>query len=81
MIFQTMPFLNAEPKDPFYKYVALDQAANFWKAHANNQVPVDQVSPQCKSLIFALLNRQPELRPTLLETLGHQWMMTTERMP
>ena len=66
-----MPFINAEPKDSFYKYVALDQAINFWKAHQNNGVLVDQVSPECKNLIFALLARQPELRPTLLEILGH----------
>ncbi len=33
MIFQTQPFLNAVSDDPFYKYVVLDQANNFWKAH------------------------------------------------
>ena len=74
MIFQQMPFLNAVATDPFYKYVVLDQANNFWNAHKHNKVQVDQVSSECKSLIFALISRQPELRPTLLETLAHSWI-------
>jgi serine/threonine protein kinase len=81
MIFQTMPFLNAVATDPFYKYVVLDQANNFWKAHQANQVPIDQVSSECKNLIFALLSRTPELRPTLLEALSHSWITQTQRMP
>jgi serine/threonine protein kinase len=81
MIFQQQPFVDAVPTDPFYKFVMLEQANNFWNAHKTNGVNIDSISPSCKNLVFSMLNRQPDLRPSLVEILSHKWMTETLKMP
>ena len=59
----------------------LEQSANYWNAHKANGVQIDTISPSCKNLIFSMFNRQPDLRPSLVEILSHQWMTETLKMP
>jgi len=68
-----MPFARAVNQDRHFKWIVMDNADNFWKEHAKDQIPVDSVSENCKSLIFALLYRQPELRPSIVDVLQDAW--------
>ena len=76
MIFQRMPFERAINQDPVYKYVVLDNAPAFWNEHRKNGLPVDKISSDCKSLIYALLYRQPALRISIVDALSFQWFQT-----
>ena len=81
MIFQRMPFSRAVAADEFYRYIMADKADSFWKYHRHKGlILVDTVSPSCKSLIFSLLQTQPELRPSCGEILQSEWFRQTPRM-
>jgi len=81
MVFQRMPFGRAVNQDKNYKYVVLDSAKHFWQLHKMQGIPVDSVSNSCKELIWSLLQRQPELRPSIAEILSSEWFTTTKRIP
>ena len=73
LAFKRMPFERAVGNDQFYKFIIVDNAENFWQAHRSSGVDVDAVSENCRQLIFGLLYRQPDLRPSLLDVLADPW--------
>ena len=48
---------------------------------AKHGVKSNHISKECKELIFAMLARQPELRPSLQEILQDKWFKNTKRLP
>ena len=80
MVFQRMPFGRAVNQDKNYKYVVLDSASHYWQLHKMQGLNVDNVSSSCKELIWSMLQRQPELRPSLNEILASEWMTNTKKM-
>ena len=37
------------------------------------------LTPACREIIFSMLQRQPESRPSILEILGDDWLKNTLR--
>ena len=80
MVFQVMPFKEAKKDDINYQWIVKDQSARFWKSHEDQGTKVDALSQECKELIYAMLQYQPELRPSCLEILNDVWIQKTPRI-
>lgn len=80
MLFRMFPFARALDNDRFYTFVFNDRADLFWKEHSNTGTLVNQASDDAKTLIFAMLQAKPELRPSLNEVLNSEWFQNTDRM-
>lgn len=69
------PFYDAKPSDGFYQHIANGDPASFWQAHMEGrELPEDHFSVELRDLISALLDMDPERRPTAAEVLSHPWM-------
>ena len=79
MIFQRMPFTRAVNNDKYYKYIVADRTDFYWELHKRDGLKTFNISQECKSLITAMLGRQPELRPSIQEILAHPWFTKTKR--
>lgn len=66
-----MPFQNALRTDKYYRLVALEHADAFWALHKQTGIEADSVSSEVKQLIFSLLAKDPQIRPSLNEILEH----------
>ena len=72
-----MPFQNASSQDQFYKLIILEHSNEFWNLHKSQGMDVDSSSAEVKSLIFSLLSKDANIRPSLNEILSHKWMTET----
>jgi len=81
MVFQRMPFGRAIATDKYYRYLVQDRPEMFWMMHKRAQLQVDSVSESCRSLILAMLQQTPELRPSTHEIMGSEWMTKTPVVP
>ena len=81
MVLQKMPFAEASDKDINYKWVVRDNAEEFWKSHSKQGTNVQAISQECRELIYSMLQRQPEVRPSLLEILNDSWIKKTTKHP
>ena len=75
----SMPFEEAHPEDPTYKYICNYVQSKFWSLHeehaADEETGTDAFSPEFKDLMTNMLAYQPYLRLNLAEILGHQFFM------
>jgi len=74
MITQHPPFTKAIPDDPYYKLICIGKEDIFWKAHSRNKPNgEDFFSVEFKDLITAMVQYDPNHRPTIEQIMNHPW--------
>jgi len=69
------PFSTAEPTDSFYRCLAASRADLFWNSHCKSKPQGNGFfSESFKSLVQAMLQLDPNHRPSVCEILAHEWM-------
>lgn len=77
MFTQHPPFNKAVPEDPFFKLVCINRTDVFWKAHARNKPGGEAFfSEEFMDLVTAMIQYEPENRPTLEQIKSHPWYTT-----
>ena len=67
---QNFPFFSVSPIDSFYKKF-ITNLPEFWESHVKNDKSL--YSAEFKNLIEAMLNPNPQNRPTLEQIKNHSW--------
>jgi len=72
MISGTPPFAQAEPKDPHYKLLCINQHDKFWNAHSRGK-PLGFYSSDFKHLMNTMLSLDPSQRLSIADLKAHAW--------
>jgi len=72
MLSGSPPFVQAEPKDPHYKLLCMNQHDKFWNAHSRGKA-LGFYSSDFKHMINTMLSLDPTQRLSLADLKAHAW--------
>jgi len=74
MLFKKPPFSRALANDIFFYCIIKNDANSFWKIHQLKGARVENLTSECKDLLFQLLSFNPDSRPSIDDILNSSWL-------